>query len=58
VTDFGFARTPSGQVAYLVMEYLDGCTLADIVEEEQRLSASWVADILDQRDHAAGGRPG
>jgi serine/threonine protein kinase len=25
VTDFGFARTRSGQVAYLVMEYLDGC---------------------------------
>ena len=48
VTDFGFARTGSGQVAYLVMEYLDGCTLAEILEEEQRLSPSWVVDILDQ----------
>ena len=29
VTDFGFARVKAGQVAYLVMEYLDGCTLGD-----------------------------
>src|SRR5215467_10422920 len=27
VTDFGFADVKDGQVAYLVMEYLDGCTL-------------------------------
>src|SRR3954463_14862158 len=27
VTDFGLAHTAEGQVAYLVMEYLDGCTL-------------------------------
>src|SRR5438093_13788096 len=26
VTDFGFANTGSGRVAYLVMEYLNGCT--------------------------------
>src|SRR5438309_8798191 len=25
VTDFGFSETKDGQVAYLVMEYLDGC---------------------------------
>src|ERR671918_3165314 len=25
VTDFGFAKVSTGQVAYLVMEYLDGC---------------------------------
>jgi serine/threonine protein kinase len=48
VTDFGFARTRSGQVAYLVMEYLDGCTLADVLAEERRLSNAWVVDILDQ----------
>lgn len=47
VTDFGFARTSAGQVAYLVMEYLDGCTLAEILDEERRLS-TWVVDILDQ----------
>src|SRR6185312_6534543 len=48
VTDFGLAETSSGPVAYLVMEYLDGCTLADILAEEQRLPISWVVDILDQ----------
>ena len=34
VTDFGFAQTTRGQVAYLVMEYLDGCTLAEVLAEE------------------------
>jgi serine/threonine-protein kinase len=29
VTDFGFSETKEGQVAYLVMEYLDGCTLGE-----------------------------
>src|SRR5207247_5825345 len=53
VTDFGFARTPSGPVAYLVMEYLDGCTLADVLEEERQLSSSWMVDILDQVCSAA-----
>src|SRR4026208_1106955 len=27
LTDFGFAKVNELQVAYLVMEYLDGCTL-------------------------------
>ncbi|HEX2270474.1 MAG TPA: protein kinase [Pyrinomonadaceae bacterium] len=48
VTDFGFARVNEGQVAYLVMEYLDGCTLGDVLEEEKRLPLEWVADILEQ----------
>lgn len=48
VTDFGFARTDAGRVAYLVMEYLDGCTLADVLEEESRLPIDWVVDILEQ----------
>src|ERR671916_164954 len=48
VTDFGFARADEGQVAYLVMEYLDGCTLGDVLSEEKRLPLEWVADILDQ----------
>ncbi len=48
VTDFGFARVKEGQVAYLVMEYLDGCTLGDVLAEEKRLPLEWVADILDQ----------
>src|SRR3990172_2115220 len=48
VTDFGFARADGEPVAYLVMEYLDGCTLADVLREEKRLSLDWVADILEQ----------
>ncbi len=48
VTDFGFARTETGQVAYLVMEYLDGCTLGEILEEEKNLPVSWTLDILEQ----------
>ena len=48
VTDFGFANVRAGKVAYLVMEYLDGCTLGDVLAEEKRLPLEWVADILDQ----------
>lgn len=48
VTDFGFADTDKGQVAYLVMEYLDGCTLGEVLDEEKNLPVSWTLDILDQ----------
>ncbi len=48
VTDFGFAETAGGPVAYLVMEYLDGCTLAEIIAEEGALPVQWVVDILEQ----------
>jgi len=48
VTDFGFAEMSAGQVAYLVMEYLDGCTLGEILEEEKNLPVSWTLDILEQ----------
>jgi serine/threonine protein kinase len=48
VTDFGFTRIPGGTVAYLVMEFLDGCTLGDVLAEEQRLPVSWIVDILEQ----------
>lgn len=48
VTDFGFAHTDDGQVAYLVMEYLDGCTLGEILEEEKNLPVGWTLDILEQ----------
>jgi serine/threonine protein kinase len=48
VTDFGFAETDEGRVAYLVMEYLDGCTLGEILEEEKNLPISWTLDILEQ----------
>src|SRR5882724_5616539 len=48
VTDFGFARASGETVAYLVMEYLDGCTLGDVLVEEKRLPLEWVVDILEQ----------
>ena len=48
VTDFGFTRIGSERIAYLVMEYLDGCTLADVLAEEKRLPLDWVLDILEQ----------
>jgi serine/threonine protein kinase len=48
VTDFGFAETCDGQVAYLVMEYLDGCTLGEVLDEEKNLPVAWTLDILEQ----------
>jgi serine/threonine protein kinase len=48
VTDFGFAHAGDAAVAYLVMEYLDGCTLGDVLIEEKRLPLEWVVDILEQ----------
>lgn len=54
VTDFGFARVEGERVAYLVMEYLDGCTLGDVLAEERRLPLDWVVDILEQVSSAVG----
>jgi serine/threonine protein kinase len=48
VTDFGFSGEDKDRVAYLVMEYLDGCTLSDVLAEENRLPLYWVVDILEQ----------
>ncbi|MGZ5437752.1 MAG: serine/threonine-protein kinase [Pyrinomonadaceae bacterium] len=48
VTDFGFSGDGKDRVAYLVMEYLDGCTLSDVLAEENRLPLYWVVDILEQ----------
>src|SRR5205085_4412504 len=42
VTDFGFSGDGDDRVAYLVMEYLDGCTLGDVLAEENRLPLYWV----------------
>ena len=48
VTDFGFAPTRAGRVAYLVMEYLDGCALAEMLDEEGRLPVASAVEILEQ----------
>src|SRR5262244_3128317 len=48
VTDFGFARIGEDQIAYLVMEYLDGCSLGEVLAEESHLPLRWVLDIVEQ----------
>src|SRR5262249_18011864 len=48
VTDFGFATVDGSRIAYLVMEYLDGCSLGEVLEEEKRLPLRWVVDIVEQ----------
>ncbi len=48
VTDFGIAIVGNSETAYLVMEYLDGCTLGEILEEEKQLPLSWSLDIIQQ----------
>lgn len=48
VTDFGFAEVDDETVAYLVMEYLDGCTLGNVLDEEKRLPVPWVVEVLEQ----------
>lgn len=48
VTDFGFTKLGGEEMAYLVMEYLDGCSLADVLAEEKTLSLEWTVDIIEQ----------
>jgi serine/threonine protein kinase len=48
VTDFGFARLGDDEVAYLVMEYLDGCSLGQVLREEKSLPLPRVVEILEQ----------
>jgi serine/threonine protein kinase len=56
VTDFGYCRGDAEcqEMAYLVMEYLDGCTLGEILEEEKQLPLGWSLDILEQVCSAVG----
>jgi serine/threonine protein kinase len=48
VTDFGFAPIGEERLAYMVMEYLNGCTLGEVLAEEKQLPLSWVVDIVEQ----------
>jgi serine/threonine protein kinase len=48
VTDFGIAKGAGGDLAYLVMEFLDGQTLSDFQKERPRPALPLVADLLDQ----------
>lgn len=48
VTDFGVAMVGRHRVAYLVMEYLDGCSLGDMIKEKGALPLALVVDIVEQ----------
>ncbi|MBI4853478.1 MAG: serine/threonine protein kinase [Acidobacteria bacterium] len=48
VTDFGFTRIGVDNIAYLVMEYLNGFTLASILAKKKTLPLEFVVDIIEQ----------
>jgi serine/threonine protein kinase len=48
VTDFGYGEVNGRRLAYLVMEYLDGCSLADVLRDATALPIAWVVDVLQQ----------
>jgi serine/threonine protein kinase len=48
VTDFGFAQVDNEPLAYLVMEYLDGCSLGDMMKEQGALPLALVVDMVEQ----------
>jgi serine/threonine protein kinase len=48
VTDFGIAKSAGGDMAYLVMEFLDGQTLSDFQKANPHISLPLIADLLDQ----------
>src|ERR1017187_5316296 len=60
VTDFGVTRTEDGDLAYMVMEYLDGRTLSAHMKSDPRPAFSFILDVVDQTAlaldaaHAAG----
>ncbi len=48
---FDFGRTADGRL-YLAMEYLEGHTLADVLEEKGKLDTEMVVDVLTQLGEA------
>ena len=48
VTDFGFSEAGESRTAYLVMEYLDGMTLAEWLEREGRLPVDAAVEVVEQ----------
>lgn len=48
VTDFGIARAATGDMPYLVMEFLDGQTLSDFQKAHPQIPLPLIADLLDQ----------
>ena len=60
VTDFGVTRTGDQELAYLVMEYLDGESLADYLKKNPKPPFDFLLDVMEQiglaldASHAAG----
>src|ERR1043166_5291331 len=48
VTDFGFTNFAGNRIAYLVMEYLNGANLGDLMKQQGQLPLSFVVDIVEQ----------
>jgi serine/threonine protein kinase len=48
VTDFGFDWVDGARLAYLVMEYLDGQSLADYLARNKRPGLEWTIEVLEQ----------
>src|ERR1044072_7937191 len=48
VPDFWFAQVDNQPLAYLVMEYLDGCSLGDMMKAQGALPLALVVDIVEQ----------
>ncbi len=48
VTDFGIARAATGDMPYLVMEFLDGQTLSEFQKANPQIALPLIADLLDQ----------
>ncbi len=48
VTDFGVADVNGVQVAYLVMEYMDGQSLSDYLRVQPQMPFSLIVEVIDQ----------
>src|SRR4051794_26788345 len=48
VTDFGCTIVEGGQLAYLVMEFLDGQNLSEFLRKNPRPASHEILDIVDQ----------
>ena len=48
VTDFGVAEVGSDTLAYLVMEYLDGASLGELIKQRGAMPLPLVVDIVEQ----------